>query len=186
MKNRLRITGGILKGRNVFIPEAISLRPVTEKIRQSFFERIKQDLNGQNFVDAFAGSGIMGFEALSRGADHAIFLEAKPEFCSAIHNTIHSLGYRKRATVICGDILKTIDQALKSLSRAICFFDPPYNEPVMPDIFKVLSNNEFRERISLMVIEHHHKRDPLANTSGWSVTRSLRYGETALTFIIPS
>lgn len=105
MKNRLRITGGILKGRNVFIPEAISLRPVTEKIRQSFFERIKQDLNGQNFVDAFAGSGIMGFEVLSRGADHAI-LEAKPEFCSAIHDTIHSLGYRKRATVICGEYLK--------------------------------------------------------------------------------
>ena len=186
MKKRLRITGGFLKGRHIIVPDTKDLRPVTEKIRQSFFEHIKYDLNGRNFIDAFAGTGIMGFEALSRGAAHVIFLEAKSELCSVVQQTIKSFGYQEQATVICGDILKTIERALKLLPEAICFFDPPYNDPMMPTVFNLLSNSEFSREISLIVIEHHHKHDPLLNASGWKITRSVRYGETAFTYVVPS
>lgn len=185
MKHRLRITGGDLKGRSIAVPIAANLRPATEKLRQGFFERITGSIIGHTFIDAFAGSGIMGLEALSRGAGHAVFLESNPELCDALRNNLKRFEIENRATIICGDVRKSIKRALQFVSYATLFFDPPYQDRVMPLIFSTLSDPEFNGTIRVAVVEHHHKSDPLLHVQAWTPTLRVRYGETAVTFAVP-
>jgi 16S rRNA (guanine966-N2)-methyltransferase len=185
MKHGLRITGGVLKGRRLNVSFTGNLRPATEKLRQGFFERVIRSMTGHTFVDAFAGSGIMGLEALSRGAGHAVFLESIPELCEMLRKNLNLFEFETRATVICGDVRKTIKQALQSVSHATLFFDPPYQNHVMPSIFSSLSDPDLSRAIHVAVVEHHHKHDPLLHAPAWTPALKVRYGETALTFAVP-
>lgn len=117
----MRIIAGRFKGRTLLGPKS-DARPSSERLRGALFN-ICQDVEGLSFLDLFAGSGAMGFEALSRGARHVTFVDNHKESLAAIRKNCTALGVEKEVTIV----PLAAERALKSLgSFDLIFVDPPY------------------------------------------------------------
>lgn len=131
----MRIIAGLFKGRILAGPKS-EARPSSEMLRGALFN-ICQDVKGQSFLDLFAGSGAIGFEALSRGASHVTFVDKDKNSLAAIRKNGALLNVQDKITIISLEA----DKALKTLGLFdIIFLDPPYNLPVHPYIVKVESH----------------------------------------------
>lgn len=89
---QIRIIGGTLRGRKVTVSEAEGLRPTSDRVRETLFNWLNQDLTGKNCLDLFAGSGILGVEALSRGARRVDFVEKHPKIAKQIQKNVIAFG----------------------------------------------------------------------------------------------
>ncbi len=185
MKRGPQVIGGSLAGLVLPFCQVKGVRPTLEIVRRSFFDIIERQVKGCVFIDAFAGSGIMGIEALSRGAAYACFLDSDLEVCHQIERILIQNGLDLRSRIIRGDVAKTIPECLDSSDQNIVFCDPPYQDHGMKALFDSLGQSDRQNSVSLLVIEHHHKNDPQAAAVGWSLTRQQKYGETRLTFLTP-
>jgi len=121
----LKITGGLLKGRQLRFKHSENTRPTESIVRQAIFNICGQDLSGINFLDLFAGSGIMGFEALSRRADHCTFVEKDQSKAQQLKENAHLLGVYATATIIQADAVSYIAQATSQYQ--IVFIDASYD-----------------------------------------------------------
>src|SRR5262249_20342433 len=124
--NEIRIIGGRWRGRRLRVPGATRLRPTPDRLRETLFNWLGQDLSGCATLDPFAGSGALSFEALSRGARLAVALERRRELVRALLDTANALG---------SDALEThCTDAFSFLARekrlfAVVFLDPPFDAP---------------------------------------------------------
>ncbi len=119
----MRVIAGEFRSRRLKSIPGAATRPTPDRLRETLFDILGPRVEGTTFVDAFAGTGAVGIEALSRGASHAYFLERNRAALDAIRENLASLGLEARATVVPGS-------ALGSLTRhasGIVFFDPPYD-----------------------------------------------------------
>lgn len=186
MKSGIRICGGTLKGQLIPSPVIPGVRPTAERMRRSFFDRIGDNICDVNFVDGFAGSGIMGLEALSRGAGFSIFLESEKQACVQLINNLKHFNLESRSFVFKGDIKANILEALKNdLQKTIIYFDPPYGIPSLKDVFEQICSKEVQDKIEFIAVEHHHKSQLLKNIKGWKKSFNVRYGETSFTYLTP-
>ncbi len=120
----LRIEGGTLKGRFIKFDDTGSVRPLTSLIRKAIFDTI--NIQNLTVVDLFAGTGIFGFEALSRGAKFVLFIEKQKSLCKNIRENLKNLGLENSADIMCSES----ESALKKLSQQrfdLVFLDPPFN-----------------------------------------------------------
>lgn len=124
----IRVTGGKFKGRSVDSPPRNRpVRPTTGLIRESIFNRFQYHLPGCRFLDLFAGSGIMGLEALSRGADFVLAIESDPEQCRLIRKNYLTLGLSESdAKIIAHDVQAVLKRPCNEASFDLIFMDPPY------------------------------------------------------------
>ena len=121
--NRVRIIGGRFRGRVIRFPAAAGLRPTPDRVRETLFNWLGQDLTGQRTLDLYAGSGALTLEALSRGADHAVAVDRNPDLVRALIETAKTIG----ATSL--DVLAA--DARRHLARDtgtydVIFLDPPF------------------------------------------------------------
>lgn len=123
----MRIIAGLYKNRPIAAPKGLETRPTSGRLRESLFNICQADIAGARFLDLFAGSGAMGFEALSRGGEQAVFIDSSRECQRCIVNNGEKLGVTKQIQVICGDVF---DQLPKLAKRGVVFdiiyVDPPY------------------------------------------------------------
>lgn len=131
-----KISGGVFRGRIIESPEGDSTRPTSNKIRQAMFSTLGQNMAGVTFYDVFAGSGSVGIEALSRGAEHAIFIEDNPAAISKIKFNLNQLGLMSQSTILKSDALHYLDNLLP-MPNSIVFIDPPF-VPNFPDLTNVI------------------------------------------------
>ncbi len=123
----MRIIAGSKKGSRIFAPKGLDTRPTADRVREAAFNLLGPGTaEGATVLDLFAGSGAMGLEALSRGADHATFVDSDREACRTINRNLDKLAL-ENATVLCQDALT----ALRNDSRAgtsydLVLLDPPY------------------------------------------------------------
>ena len=122
-RNRVRIIAGRWRSRLVRFPPAANLRPTPDRVRETLFNWLGQRLDGLACVDLFAGSGALGFEALSRGAARVVMVESDREVARALRDSAHSLD-AAGAQVVEGDALKYLERSSESFDLA--FVDPPY------------------------------------------------------------
>jgi 16S rRNA (guanine966-N2)-methyltransferase len=126
----VRIIGGDWKRSKLPLPRNVDLRPTPDRVRETLFNWLGQDLTGWHCVDAFAGTGALGFEAASRGAAHVLLCDANAVCIEAIAKNQVKLG----ATQLClvrGDGLSTLRQQAPH-SMDLVFLDPPYDFPQYP------------------------------------------------------
>lgn len=133
--NTVRINAGEWRSRLIKFPDAVGLRPTPERVRQTVFNWLGQDLSGLSCLDLFAGTGVMGFEALSRGALTATLVEkSTPAYKALIENK--QLLKAEQATVRYQDALQFLDQNSQKFN--LIFLDPPYHmqwlDKVLPEI----------------------------------------------------
>ncbi len=122
---QLTITGGKHKGKKLHLPVSFNgFRPTLSKVRESVFNILGQDLTQINFIDAFAGSGIMGIEALSRGAKEVFFFEKNPGLTEILADHLEMFS-RDRYEIYEGDLFSILPTL--SLPPGIIYLDPPHS-----------------------------------------------------------
>lgn len=175
----MRITGGNARGRLVSGPTGLDLRPTASKVRQAFFNIVGFELKGCNFLDLCAGTGLIGLEALSRGAERLIAVEDNRKAAKAIELNLNHLGFD--GEVICGDVRKVLP-VLAGDSFDIIFADPPYSSGLQESIIHLVEKHNLLGDQGLLVIEHL-KSQMLAESTGKLQRSSIRhYGQTSLSF----
>jgi 16S rRNA (guanine(966)-N(2))-methyltransferase RsmD len=121
--NTVRIVGGLWRSRILEFPDAVDLRPSPDRVRETLFNWLGRDLTGRVCLDLFAGSGALGFEALSRGAASVIMVEKNPVVLRALRDNAAKLG-ATGLTVVRGDALEFARGAHSRFD--VVFVDPPY------------------------------------------------------------
>ncbi len=176
-----RIIGGEGRGRRLKAPRGQQTRPTGARVRQTLFDILAPVLPGARLLDAFAGSGGVGLEALSRGAGRVVFVDASRAAVEAVRANVAALGAGARASVLRQDARAAISALARAGERFdVVFVDPPYDsplyEPVIAEAGRVLAAEGF------VVAEHFHKR-PLPETIGGLVrARLVRVGDHCLSF----
>ncbi len=130
--NQVRIIGGEWRSRRVKFPDHQGLRPSADRVRETLFNWLGQDLGGQNCLDLFAGSGALGFEALSRGAAGVVMVEKSRSVCEALRRNAELLGARN-LQLRCADALEFATAAAADAAARfdVVFLDPPFGSALL-------------------------------------------------------
>ena len=157
------------------------VRPTKDKHRESIFNIISQDLAGAVVLDLFAGTGALGIEALSRGADFAVFVDSYPHALSTISKNIQSCQLDSRTKVLRWNILKNLN-CLKSYSFDLILMDPPYSIGAVTPALLNLTHCGCLKNESLIVIEHSLDEPFPDHLKSFRLYDQRRYGKTLVSF----
>ena len=124
--HQIRIIGGRWRGRRIRFPDVVDIRPTPDRVRETLFNWLGQDLDGARTLDPFAGSGALSFEALSRGAALAVAVDRKPELVRALDATAQMLGAAALETH-CADARAFLARETRLFD--VVFLDPPFGDP---------------------------------------------------------
>lgn len=125
----MKISGGEFKGRTLKTPKGPATRPTKSILREAFFNICQHEIQGARFLDLFAGSGSMGFEALSRGAASVVFVEQNPNAIRCIRENIALLQMQTRAELLPADVFSALKRLEKRKdSFNLIYIDPPYDK----------------------------------------------------------
>ena len=180
----MRIVGGKWKGRAIEAPDGKgTTRPTTDRTREAIASSILAsrglDLSESRVLDAFAGSGAMGFELLSRGALYATFVDKDRKTCERIKRTANSLGVAtSEMSVICGDTARLAESSqLFGAPFDVVFLDPPYavEAEVVSKLLRDLIQQGSLTEDAVVVYEHSHKSDSVS-LDNFELSKSKRYG----------
>lgn len=135
----MRIIGGQWRRRVLGFPDAEGLRPTPDRVRETLFNWLGQDLDGLACLDLFAGSGALGFEAASRGAAKVVMVERAPKVLAALAANVQMLGAGAKVEIVRADAVKFAGSAGRRFD--VLFLDPPYRQgwierltPLLPGI----------------------------------------------------
>ena len=123
LANEIRIIGGRWRGRKLRFPSVAGVRPTPDRVRETLFNWLGQDLTGRRTLDPFAGSGALSFESLSRGAEHAVALERDRQLCRALIDAAGRIG-TSALEVHCADAFVFLAREKRLFD--IVFLDPPF------------------------------------------------------------
>ncbi len=124
----MRIVAGEFRNRKIKVPEGLDVRPTTSQVREAVFNICQHTIAGARFLDIFAGSGAMGFEALSRGAEFAVFIDNSKNSIRCITDNAKELALQNNVSVLYGDAYKLLPQLDKRGEPFdIVYIDPPYD-----------------------------------------------------------
>ena len=173
----MRVTGGTFGGRVLRAP-ARGLRPTSDRVRESLFARL--DVAGAAVLDLYAGSGALGIEAYSRGAESVVFVEKAQRCVAAVRANLAALGIGDAATVLADDV----GNAIRRLSAAgttfdLVLLDPPYASDEAARSLEAVAAGRVVEKEGLVVLEAP-RRHPLPSADGLDLLDERRYGDTVV------
>jgi 16S rRNA (guanine966-N2)-methyltransferase len=168
----MRIVAGRWRGRKIEAPEGSHVRPTLDRVREAWMSILQSDIPGARVVDLFSGSGALGLEALSRGAESADFVENNPLSLRFLRKNIDALGAADRAVVHRKDALR-FAKSLPPGEYDLAFADPPYASGFAEKLAGIWLAGPFA---SILSVEH----DSRSRIPGGHDTR--RYGSSSVTF----
>ncbi|MFN2569928.1 MAG: 16S rRNA (guanine(966)-N(2))-methyltransferase RsmD [Candidatus Dormibacteria bacterium] len=172
-----RITAGAWRGRLIDTPPGLGMRPTRSMVREALFNILGGRVVDAHVVDLYAGAGSLGFEALSRGAASATFVERHRGALDLIGHTAERLGCAGRVRIVAADVIDWLRRRPVELHRAhICLVDAPYRDQAVLEALRLLGEAP----PPLVVCEHHHARTLPDEIGGLRVFRQARYGLTDL------
>ncbi len=179
----MRIVAGRNRGRRLATPAGSTARPTADRARQALVNILAHGegggLDGARVVDAFAGTGALGLEALSRGAAHACFLESHPASLAALAANIAALGEAERTTVIRGDATRPPPAVLPC---SLALLDPPYQSGLAGPCLEALAGAGWLADGAVAVVEVA-AREPFAAPAGFAIADERIYGAARLVFL---
>ena len=147
-----RIIAGSYKGTKLSFKPNKNLRPTESKTKETLFNWLLNDLHKKKCLDMFAGTGALGLEALSRGADEVIFFEKQKALCGAIEVVVKKLGVKNKCRVINANST-AFDFKKLNTKFDLIFLDPPFNESLIQKSLNIISENELLTDKGLVYIE---------------------------------
>ncbi len=150
----MRVIAGSAKRIQLKTPSGNGTRPTTDRIKETLFNMLQPELADCRFLDLFSGSGGIGIEALSRGAEYAVFIENNREALDCIKDNLKRTGLEKKATVISSDYLTALENLNdKKECFDIIFMDPPYRMNYEKKALEYLKESDLIHENSLIVFE---------------------------------
>ncbi len=169
----MRVITGNARGRRLETPSGDDVRPTADAVKESVFSIIQFDIEGCVFLDAFAGTGQMGIEALSRGARKAYFIDNSKKSLNVIKRNIAICGFENKSEVRASDTISFLSAANKAFD--IVFLDPPYRTGLLQ---KALELAPGAVKSTGYIICEHPREEKLPETSGdFVLKKSYRYGK---------
>jgi 16S rRNA (guanine(966)-N(2))-methyltransferase RsmD len=175
----VRIIAGTLKGRRLRTPDWEGVRPTSDRLRETLFNVLGPAVEGASFVDAYAGTGAVGIEALSRGARQVTFVEQDPRALRLIGANLAHCGVTERYAIIRAGFAGAVRQ-LAGEAPDLVFLDPPYGRE---GLRQALEGAAALASPSTIVVVEHATRDRAPEQAGTLIrTRELKSGDSALAF----
>ena len=167
------ITAGKFKGQKVAVPDENITRPTLSKVRMSIFNTLQAliEFNGSSFLDMFAGSGIMGLEALSRGFESAVAIEKNPKVVRVIKENFKK--FKQAPKLLVGDSIKVLSKSKQNFD--VIYIDPPYFSGVYENSLEAVRN------ISSGIVILEHVVD--VDFGDFEVIKQKKYGDKFVTFL---
>lgn len=180
----LRIIAGEFKGKKLYSVRGKTIRPTADRTRESMFNILSHQVPGAMVLDLFAGTGALGIEALSRGAESAVFVDNSRESLSVIRRNVESCALDDRTNIIKWNIEKNLN-CLKAVKTGfdLVFIDPPYHRNLLkPTLFNIDQSNALKNG-SCIVVEHAFLEPIPTDLLAFELTDQRRYGKTLVSFL---
>jgi len=184
----MRVISGIARGTRLASLGSADIRPTLDRVKESFFNQVGPGLEGLAFLDLFAGSGSMGIEALSRGAEMVVFVEPNPKAQSIIIQNLEKCKMTNNEEPPRWDLLKSSAlTGLKTLKDRglgfdLIYIDPPFADSLYEPALLGISPSGILRRNAVVVVEHFHKTVLLKNYDKLNIFKDRRLGDSRLSF----
>jgi 16S rRNA (guanine966-N2)-methyltransferase len=177
LTNTVRIISGKWRGKKLGFPSIAGLRPTPDRIRETVFNWLQFELQGARVLDLFAGSGAFGFEALSRGAAYAVFVEMDAKVVAQLNTHIRQLRIDNAHVEQCAAIRFLQHGAEQPFD--IVFLDPPYGQQLLSPCMAELENKHFLTNNAYVYIEVESTLKTLPLPKNWHLHRSKHSGQVS-------
>ena len=174
----MRVITGSARGRRLKEIQGLETRPTTDRVKEGMFSILQFDLEGRRVLDLFAGTGQLGIEALSRGADSAVFVEQRKDALQAVRENLETCGLSDRARVVSGDAMSYLKSGEKF---DLIFLDPPYASGLLEQALEDIARFDICRRHGIIVAESAADKTLPPLGGPYSIYREYRYGKIKLT-----
>lgn len=172
-----RIIGGKWRGRKILFDDARGLRPTTDRIRETVFNWLQPYLCQSRCLDLFAGSGVLGFEALSRGAQDVILVESNIKTVTRLKENVRVLNADEAHVHHC-DAIKWLQTTQSEQSLDLVFLDPPFSSNLLAEAAILLDSSACLAENAIIYLEHNVDAD-ISLPASWRVLKEKKAGQVA-------
>ena len=169
----MRVITGEARGCRLETLQGDEVRPTTDKVKEAIFSAIQFDIPGRKFLDLFAGSGQMGIEALSRGAEEAYFIDASRKAIDITRKNLATAKLYSKGKVFHTDSFSFINSTDELFD--IVFLDPPYEKGILQEILPIVAKKV--KKTGIIIAESSEKEELLQNYDDFTLDRTRHYGK---------
>lgn len=173
----MRVISGVARGRKLQSMEGLHTRPTADRVKESMFNILMEKVAGARVLDVFAGSGALGIEALSRGAESCVFIENDINAVAVVKENLTNTKLLHKATVHFRDALSFLKSQNESYD--IIFIDPPYDAGLYNEVLATIVAKKILNSEGVVVIERRAD-SPLVIETGLTLLSDRKYGKTAI------
>ena len=175
----MRVITGKARGVQLKTPEGMATRPTSDRVKEALFSIINFDIPGMTVLDLFGGTGQLGIEALSRGAEKAVFVDASEAACKLIRENLKRTKLESQARVVRGDYLSFLRSCREKFG--IILLDPPYAEDFLENSLNCITEIDILQSGGIIVTERPLEKPLLLDFPGYTRSRDYKYGNTLIT-----
>ncbi|MCR8845396.1 16S rRNA (guanine(966)-N(2))-methyltransferase RsmD [Paenibacillus sp. SC116] len=177
----MRVISGTARGRSLKAVPGMNTRPTTDKVKEALFSMIGPYFDGGTALDLFAGTGGLGIEALSRGIDHAVFIDMDPKAIETIKHNVNAARVAEKAEIFRNDAKRALKAiAKRDMKFDLVFMDPPYRMTDADEMLTTMLEQEMLSEHAIVVIEHDSNYTYPEQIGSMDCFRNAKYGEIAL------
>ncbi len=183
---RLRIVAGKWRRRLLPVVDAKGLRPTPERVRETLFNWLAPRIEGARCLDLCAGSGALGFEALSRGAGLVVMVEKARVAARGLRSSAELLGAAvdTELRIVEADALRFLrDSPVEAFD--LVFLDPPFQDDLLPELCRLLQQRAWLAHDALVYIEHDRDAPPASLPAGWGIKKTSNAGNVTYCLLSP-
>ena len=175
----MRVITGKARGVNLKTPEGMQTRPTTDRVKEAMFSIIHFEVPGAKVLDLFGGTGQLGIEALSRGAESAVFVDSREDSCKLIRENLARTKFQNQGRVVRADYLEYIRRCREKFD--IIILDPPYAEVFLENALKTIVEIDILQSGGIIVAERPVEKELPFEFAGDTRSKDYKYGKTLLT-----
>ena len=175
----MRVITGKARGVQLKTPEGMLTRPTADRVKEALFSIINFDLPGAAVLDLFGGTGQLGIEALSRGANSAVFVDQREDACKIIRENLRRTKLESQGRVVRSDYLDYLRRSKEKFD--IILLDPPYAEVFLENALKCITEIDILQSGGIIVAERPVEKELPFEFEGYTRSRDYKYGKTLLT-----
>ncbi len=176
----MRVITGKARGVVLKTPDGMNTRPTSDRVKEALFSAINFDIPGMDVLDLFGGTGQLGIEALSRGANKAVFVDASEDACKLIRENLKRTKLESQAKVVRSDYLSFLKNCRETFG--IIFLDPPYAEVFLENALNFITEIDILQSGGIIVAERPLGKELSLELPGYTRSRDYKYGNTLVTF----
>jgi 16S rRNA (guanine966-N2)-methyltransferase len=179
----MQIIAGIRKGKKLIRPQGLGIRPTSDKVKQFIFNYLDDRIVDSVMLDLCAGTGNIGIEALSRGAQEVIFVDNDKTAIQLINKNIQLTHFQNQAQVLLFDAVRYLKKSSERLERFdIIFIDPPYQDKANFDILMTIDKLDLLSESAIVVLEHGFREALEISLAHLKLIETRRLGDSAVSF----